>query len=156
MTALPSDDMVGKVFVPVKDVAAFKQQLQVASRVQPKPTSESVVRNLAQDPNDPSRLYMAASDQGCSNCPDGGVYVSTDSGLSWTPVLTPTSAIGNVKIAGAYRHSTALNLSIKRFLHDASPGCDGDSAAGINRQADSPDLVHVAADAVEAKEHSVP
>lgn len=95
---------------------------------------EHLVTDLAQDPNDPSRLYLAATDTGCGTCPNGGVYVSTDSGLTWKPVLTPNSAIGMVKIGVSRTNPATIYASIVdgSYAHSDATGIFVSTDAGNN------------------------
>src|SRR5580765_1313709 len=70
------------------------------------------ITDLAQDPNDPTRLYMAASNYDCTTCPAGGVYVSTNSGQTWTSVLAPVATAGNVRIGVSRTNPAALYASV--------------------------------------------
>ncbi|HKF44681.1 MAG TPA: CARDB domain-containing protein [Thermoanaerobaculia bacterium] len=75
------------------------------------------VTDLAQDPNDPTRLYMAASNNDCTICPAGGVYVSTNSGQTWSSVLTPVTTAGNVRIGVSRTSPAALYASVVDDAH---------------------------------------
>jgi len=48
------------------------------------------ISDMAQDPADPQRVYLAAGR--CPECVPSGVYVSTDFGQTWSPSLTPATA----------------------------------------------------------------
>jgi photosystem II stability/assembly factor-like uncharacterized protein len=84
------------------------------------------VTDLAQDPNDPSRLYMAASNANCSSCPAGGVYVSIDSGLTWSSVLSASTPLGNVRIGVSRTNPAVVYASV---LDDSNSHAG--AAAGI-------------------------
>jgi photosystem II stability/assembly factor-like uncharacterized protein len=70
------------------------------------------VTDLAQDPNDSNRIYMAASNFDCTICPSGGVYVSTDFGQSWAATLAPASVVSNPKIGVSRSNPTAVYASL--------------------------------------------
>src|SRR6185369_7382087 len=96
-----------------------------------------LVIDLAQDPNDPSRLYMTTSDTDCSACPAGGVYVSSDSGLTWTEVLGSKNEYLDNSRLGVSRTSPAtvyVSLVNDANAHGTETGIFVSTDAGNNWQ----------------------
>ena len=96
-----------------------------------------LVIDLAQDPNDPARLYMTTSDTDCSACPAGGVYVSSDSGLTWTEVLGSANEYLDNSRLGVSRTSPAVvyvSLVNDANAHGTETGIFVSTDAGNNWQ----------------------
>ena len=96
-------------------------------------TFAHAVTDLAQDPNDPKRLYFAASNSVCTGCPAGGVYLSTDFGQTWSPLFTTAAATGNIKIGVSRTQPTSIYASFvddKNRHNASSAGIFGSADAG--------------------------
>jgi photosystem II stability/assembly factor-like uncharacterized protein len=107
-----------------------------------------LVIDLAQDPNDPSRLYLTASDTDCSACPPGGVYVSSNSGLAWTEVLgSADEYLDNSRLGVSRTNPTAVYVSLVNDgnAHGTETGIFVSSDAGNNWQKRSVDPTMCAA-----------
>ena len=63
------------------------------------PTGVNGPNGLAIDPDDPQRLYLAAWGRyQSSGDVDGGIYLSTDAGKTWRPVLAADQHIYDVSV----------------------------------------------------------
>jgi PKD repeat protein len=72
---------------------------------------QGLITDLAQDPNDANTAFLAAANANCTGCPDAGIWVSHDFGLTWAKMFTNSSPVSHVKLGVSRVAPTALYAS---------------------------------------------